>query len=121
MSDQGHYLIDSMPLELCKYSRAKRRRICSEHIETSPDYGYCAAYRLHYYGYKLHAVCSVDGVFKTVDVSKASVHDIHYLNHVKQHIRQCVLVGCKAYLSQKYQQDLFQQSAIQLVTPKRTN
>ena len=86
MSDHGHYLIDSMPLEVCKYSRAKRSRICSEHIETSPDYDYCAAHKLHYYGYKIHAVCSVDGVFKTVDISKASVHDIQYLNDVKQHI-----------------------------------
>ena len=34
---------------------------------------------------------------------------------------QCILVGDKAYLSQQYQQDLFQQSAIQLATPKRNN
>jgi phage terminase large subunit len=42
--------------------------------------GYCASQNLHYDGYKIHAVCSIDGVFKSFVISKASVHDIHYLN-----------------------------------------
>jgi len=25
---------------------------------------------MHYYGYKIHAVCSIDGVFKSFDISK---------------------------------------------------
>ena len=44
-----------------------------------PDKGYCASQGSSYYGYKLHAVCSVSGVFQSVDLSPASVHDIHYL------------------------------------------
>lgn len=119
--DETYHLIDSMPLEICKFSRAKRSRICSEHIESSPDYGYCAAQKTHYYGYKLHAVCTQQGVFKTFDLSKASVHDIHYLEDVKDQLSHCVLVGDKGYLSQAYQDDLFQASAIKLVAPKRKN
>ena len=115
------HLIDSMPLEVCKLSRAKHSRICSQQEEQAPSYGYCAAQKLYYFGYKIHATCTASGVFKTFDVSKASVHDIHYLNDVQSHLNHCVLIGDKGYLSQTYQQDLFDQSAIKLHTPMRNN
>lgn len=118
---ETHHLIDSMPLEVCKFSRAKRSRVCTEYAESSPDYGYCAAQKLHYFGYKIHAVCTQQGVFKAFDISKASVHDIHYLNDIGDQFEQCVLIGDKGYLSQTYQADLFATSAIQLQTPSRSN
>lgn len=118
---ETYHLIDSMPLEVCKLSRANRSRICSESIEKSPDFGYCAAQKLHYFGYKIHAVCTQQGVFKAFDISKASVHDIHYLNDVKEQFEHCVIVGDKGYLSRAWQADLFEQSSIRLETPTRIN
>lgn len=115
------YLVDSMPLEACKLSRAKRSRICQENPQTAPDYGYCAAQNSHYFGYKIHAVSTAQGILKTFDISKASCHDIHYLHDVQTQLSNCVLVGDKGYLSQQWQQDLFVSSAIQLETPKRKN
>ena len=118
------YLIDSMPLETCKLSRANRSRICQDTEETAPDYGYCAAQKMPYFGYKIHAVCTQHGIFKAFDISKASthdIHDIHYLNDVKNQLSHCVLVGDKGYLSRQYQHDLFDTAAIQLATPKRVN
>jgi len=93
------YIVDSMPLEVCKFSRAKRSKICREEEISSPDYGFCAAQNLSYFGYKLHAVCTPEGVIKMFDISKASKHDIHYLNDVKDVLKHCVLVGDKGYLS----------------------
>ena len=118
---EPYHLVDSMPLEVCKLSRARRSRVCSEHSESSPDYGYCAAQKTHYFGYKIHAVCTQQGVFKTFDISKASVHDIHYLEDVKQHLSQCVLIGDKGYLSRHYQDDLFESCGVQVRTPMRKN
>lgn len=119
--NETYHLIDSMPLEVCKFSRARRSRVCSEYSDTAPDYGYCAAHKLHYFGYKIHAVCTMQGVFKSFDVSKASLHDIHYLNDVSHQFEHCVIVGDKGYLSKQWQADLFEQSAIKLHTPPRTN
>ena len=76
---------------------------------------------MHYFGYKIHAVCTVQGVIKTFDISKASVHDINYLNDVKHQLNNCVLIGDKGYLSQQYQQDLFESSNIKIETPMRNN
>lgn len=115
------YFVDSMPLEVCKLGRAKRLRICQETEETRPDFGYCAAHKAYYFGYKLHAVCTPQGVIKTFDLSKASTHDIHYLNDLKTQLDHCVLVGDKGYLSRQYQDDLFDTAAIRLETPMRHN
>ena len=115
------YLIDSMPLETCKISRANRSRICQETETTSPDFGYCAAQKMPYFGYKIHAVCTQHGIFKTFDISKASMHDIHYLHDVKSQLNHCILIGDKGYLSRQYQADLFDAAAIELATPKRAN
>lgn len=73
------FIVDSFPIEICRFARAKRARICKERFYTAPDYGYYAAQKNTYFGYKLHGLCGVSGVFKKVDLSKASIADIHYL------------------------------------------
>ena len=57
-----------------------------------------------------------------MDLTKASVHDIHYLNEVKySNITNCTLIADKGYISQPYQSDLFNSRQISLKTPKRNN
>ncbi len=119
--DNTLYIVDSMPLEVCKFSRANRSKVCQEVEESAPNFGFCAAQNFHYFGYKLHAVCTSEGIIKTYDLSKASKHDIHFLNDIQSHLKNCVLVADKGYLSQQWQQDLFVQSEIDLQTPKRKN
>ncbi len=76
---------------------------------------------MSYFGYKLHAVCSVNGVIGDFDLSKASVHDIHYLKDIKNQMKDCVLLADKGYLSSKYQFDLFTHSNIKIEVPMRKN
>ncbi len=118
---ENYFVVDSMPLEVCKLSRASRSKICKEQGFAQPNKGYCASQSLHFYGYKLHAVCSIDGVFQSFDLSPASVHDIHYLKDIKNQMSDCVILADKGYLSQQIQIDLFNQAKINLETPKRKN
>ena len=115
------FIVDSMPLEVCKLSRSSRSKICKETDYAYPDKGYCAAQGSTYYGYKLHAVCSVNGVFHSVDLSPASVHDINYLKDVRTQINDCTLIGDRGYLSADIQLNLFESLNIKLNTPMRTN
>lgn len=117
----NYYIVDSMPLEVCKLSRSCRSSICKERDETAPDKGYCASQNTHYYGYKLHAVCTIEGVFTDFDLTGASVHDIHYLKDIKQLYQNCTILGDKGYLSVDYQRDLFSENKIQLEVPIRVN
>ena len=70
---EDYFIVDSMPLEICKFSRHNRIKICKEEFETAPSKGFCASQNNWFYGYKLHGVCSVSGVFHSVDITKASV------------------------------------------------
>jgi len=115
------FIVDSMPLEVCKLSRSGRSKICKEQPYCTPDKGYCATQSTSYYGYKLHAVCSTKGVFKSLDISPASVHDIHYLKDIKTQLNDCLLIGDRGYLSADIQLNLFDEYNIKLSTPMRKN
>ena len=118
---ENYFVIDSMPLEVCKMARSSRSKICKEADYAIPNKGFCASQNLHFYGYKLHAICTINGVFQSFDLSPASVHDIHYLQDIKTQLSDCVILGDKGYLSQTIQLDLFNEVNIELETPKRKN
>ena len=118
---ENYFIVDSMPLEVCKISRSFRSKICKDVDYAYPNKGFCASQNLHFYGYKLHAVCSISSVFQSFDISPESVHDIHYLQDIKLQMSDCVLLGDKGYLSQTIQLDLFNEVNIELETPKRKN
>ncbi len=118
---ENYFIVDSMPLEICKFSRHNRVKICKNELETAPSKGFCASQNNWFYGYKLHGVCSISGVFHSLDITKAEVHDIHFLKNIKQQMSDCVLLGDRGYLSESIQLDLFQTVNIKLETPKRIN
>ena len=121
ISTQDFYIVDSMPLEVCKLSRSSRSSICKEEYASAPDKGYCASQSINYYGYKLHAVCTIDGVFTDFDLTGASIHDIHFLKNIKTLYQDCTILGDKGYLSIAYQRDLFTSNQIRLEVPMRKN
>jgi hypothetical protein len=118
---EDYFIVDSMPLEICKFSRHNRIKICKDEFETAPSKGFCASQNNWFYGYKLHGVCSVTGVFHSLDITKAEVHDVNFLKNIKRQMSDCVLLGDRGYLSESIQLDLFQTVNVKLETPKRVN
>ena len=118
---ESYFCIDSKALPVCRFSRARRCKLGKNNYEQAPSYGYCAAQKTHYYGYKLHSVCGLSGVIHSFDMTKASVHDIHYLQDVKQDLFNCTLIGDRGYLSAPIQLDLFETVRIKLSVPYRSN
>lgn len=115
------FCIDSKPVKVCQNARAKRCVMGRDNAEAVPDWGYCASQGLHYYGYKLHAVCGIRGVIHSYDMTAASVHDIHYLNDVRWEYHDCMMLGDKGYLSAEVQKNLFETANITLEVPYRLN
>jgi Transposase DDE domain len=84
---ENYLIVDSMTLEVCKLSRVARsklgqrflviimKRLRTKAIVHPKSY--------IFYGYKLHAVSTFKGVFKSFEITKASVHDIHFLKNLK--------------------------------------
>jgi hypothetical protein len=115
------FAIDSMPIEICKLSREQRNKMGKESVHHSPDKGYCASQKKYFYGYKLHSVCSAAGVIESLDLTKASVHDVHYLKDVQQLFSNCIITGDKGYIGREHQINLFETAGIELEVPLRNN
>ncbi|CAI9679233.1 IS982 family transposase ISRa1 [Elizabethkingia anophelis] len=115
------FIIDSMPVEVCKLSRCDTSKICKDAEHCYPNRGFCASQKMHFYGYKLYAVCSVNGAFQSVDINPASTHDINYWKDIREQLSDCTLLGDKGYLSCEIQIDLFNYTHIELETPKRVS
>lgn len=116
------YLVDSIPVPICKNARINRSKICKDDYETAPDRGYSAVNKSYFYGYKLHLATSVKGVYSSMELTKASIHDVRFLNEVKHSgIANCALIADKGYVSEPIQQDLFTTRQIKLFTPVKSN
>jgi hypothetical protein len=76
---------------------------------------------MYYYGYKLHGVCSLNGIFQSIDITPASVHDIHMLKDIRMSYSNCTMLADMGYLSVDYQLNLFESSQIKLKTSMRKN
>ena len=115
------FCIDSKPVKVCQNARANRCAMGKADIDRAPAWGYCASQNMHYYGYKLHALCGISGVIHSYDMTAANVHDLHYLKDVQWEYHDCMILGDKGYLSAPVQLDLFQTANITLEVPYRLN
>jgi len=114
------FIIDSAPVQICKISRAKRSNICATHY-AKPAFGYCATKKQSYFEYKLHLVCDKNTIVHSFDFAPANIHDVNSLKDKKYNLKNCELIGDRAYISAVYQADLFNQSQIKLSVPMRSN
>lgn len=115
------YILDSIPVPICKLARERRCKICRDSFETAPDKGYTASLEKWFYGYKLQLVTSVRGIFTCMELTKASLHDIHYLNELRYEprLKSSTVIADRGYLSAPKQMELFESCGITLVTPMR--
>ena len=118
---EDYFCVDSNPIEVCRIARYKRCCMGKKDFEKAPSIGYCASQGIFYYGYKLHALCGLSGVIHSFDLTKASVHDIHYLKDVKADYSNCTVIGDRGYISAQVQLDLFETANIRLEVPYRCN
>jgi hypothetical protein len=118
---ENMFIVDSMPVPVCRLARERRTKICQESFETAPSKGYTASLEKWFYGYKLQLVTSINGVYKTMELTKANVHDIHYLDELKHELSNAgvTLIADRGYMSYPKQLALFEESGIILATPMR--
>lgn len=69
----------------------------------------------------LHAICGLSGVIHSFDMTKASVHDMNYLQDVKYEYHDCSIFGDRGYIGTDVQLDLFETAHIKMEVPYRLN
>ena len=119
---EGVFMVDSIPVPVGKLARGHQLKVCRKDFETAPDKGYSAVYKQYYIGYKLHLIIGMNGVYQGMEITKARVHDVQYLNEVKYSgLDFLPVIGDKGYLPPKWQLNLFESVNIKLETPGRGN
>ena len=116
------FMVDSIPISVAHIAREYTTSVCRKQLRTAPDKGYSAVTEQYFIGYKLHVVLGLDGVYHSMELTKASVHDSQYLKELNHSgLRNCMVLADKGYLSAQGQQDLFYSKGINLETPMRRN
>ena len=109
-------IIDTMPLPVCTYTRARRDRC----FPCAADFGYCAAKDMHYYGFKLGLRVSRVGMIIHYPLLSARPHDSQFLDDLLDGF-EGVAPADKGFVDAFRQTELARKRHVELVTPARKN
>lgn len=113
----GTFLMDTKPVPVVGYKRSKRR----SDFRGSADYGYCVSRKLHYFGYKLVMITTLDGLPVVYDLVPANTDERQAIEAVIDRISNATLIGDKGFIGVEWQDQIQQQTGNTVNTPKRKN
>ena len=111
------YLIDTKPLPVVGYKRSKS---CS-YFAGSAAYGYCASRKLHYFGYKLVMITTLEGIPVVYDLVSANTEERQAAEAVLDRLSNAEIIGDKGFLGVEWQAQIYEQTGNTITTPKRKN
>ena len=113
----SYYIIDSFPLAVCKFGRA---RYCKAFRDHGADYGKCPSKKETYYGYKVHALITLEGYIASFEITPASTDDREGLRDLADHWSNVTILADKGYVGKNMKQEM-QEKNICLFALKRSN
>lgn len=115
--DSRYFVIDSFPLPVCKFGRA---RYCRSFRADGANYGKCPSKKETYFGFKVHALITLEGFITAFEVTPASVDDREGLRDLAEKQRGLVILGDKGYTGEGLFNDM-QRKRICLMSLKPSN
>ena len=116
-NDDDCYIVDSFPLEVCKFGRA---HFCRSFHSDGADYGKCPSKQATYFGFKVHALTTLDGFITAFDITPASTDDRKGLRDLMGERYSLFVIGDKGYVGRQIYEDMANQD-ICLLALKRNN
>lgn len=98
-----YFVIDSFPLPVCKFGRA---RYCRAFRTDGANYGRCPSKKETYFGFKVHALITLEGYITAFEVTPASVDDREGLRNLAENRFGLVILGDKGYTGEALFQDM---------------
>jgi hypothetical protein len=112
------HLLDSLPLPACRRVRARRCR----KVRGAAYCGYCAAKREKVFGWRLHLICTLEGVPVAFDLLPASLHDLTPVHELTAGLPEGASVYAdKAYNSAADEASILAATGVRLVPQRRDN
>ena len=112
-----YFVIDSFPLPVCKFGRA---HFCKTFHGYGADYGKCSSKKETYFGYKVHALITLEGFITDFEITPASVDDRIGLRDLTDEKSNITILGDKGYVGEELFEDM-QKAHICLMALKRSN
>jgi hypothetical protein len=118
MATGNVFVIDTMPVPVCKRVRADRCR----KVQGDAYLGYCASKREYYCGWQLHLVCDAAGVPVTFELLPAKWDELTLVQDLLSPLpKGSMVVADKGYISDKDQQLSYIHGRVRLVPKQRRN
>jgi len=112
------FLIDSMPVPVCRRARARRCR----KVSGKSFCGYCAAKREKFFGWRPHLVCTTGGVPVAFELLPGALHDLTPLHELAYGLPDAATVyGDKGYNAAADEATLLTETGVRLVPIRRAN
>jgi len=112
------FIMDSMPLPVCRRVRARR---CKK-VRGKAFCGYCAAKKEKFFGWRLHLICTPTGVPVSFDLLPASEQDLSPIHELMFSLPQGAAVFAdKGYISEDDAESILKACGVRLVAIPRKN
>ena len=112
------FIMDSMPLPVCKRARASR---CKK-VRGKAFCGYCAAKKEKFFGWRLHMLCTPDGVPVRFEMLPAAEQDLTPLHELTFGLPEgATVLADKGYISDTDALAIFTATGVRFVAARRRN
>lgn len=111
------FIIDSMPVPVCKRKRARRCR----KVRGRPFCGYCAAKDEKFFGWRLHLICTPQGVPVNFTLLPGAFHDLTPIYELSYELPEGAdLFGDKAF-NDATAEAILAEAGVRLIPVRRKN
>lgn len=111
------FLLDTKPIPVLSYKRNKDR----SEFRGQAAYGVCASRNLKYFGFKLVALTTLDGIPVVYDLVPANTDERDAAEEVLDFVWDCDIFGDKGFLGEEWQFDQENRQNNRIWTAKRAN
>lgn len=110
-------LLDTKPVPVVGYRRSKKH----SDFQGSADYGYCASKKMYYFGYKLVAITTLEGIPLLYDLVPANTDERQAAEELLDRLSGFDIFADKGFLGKVWQHQIYQRTNNHIWTPKRKN
>lgn len=112
------FVIDSLPVPVCRRVRARRCR----KVRGRAFCGYCAAKKEKFFGWRLHLICTPSGVPVSFEMLPGAFHDLTPVHELAVSLPAGArLFGDKAYNSAADEASILDDTQVRLIPVRRAN
>ena len=111
------FLLDTKPVPEIGLKRSNRH----SNFAGSASYGHCASRSMKYFGYKLVAITTLDGILVAYDLVPAHTDEREAAEVVLNYLHGCQIICDKGFVGDFWQSFIQEQTGNYVWTPKRSN